>query len=53
MDDDALHTFVQPNLAPYKHPRAYIRIDQMPTGANGKLQRRRLPLFWPKNTKAH
>ena len=53
LDEDALHTYVQPKLAPYKHPRAYIRIDQMPTGANGKLQRRRLPLFWPKNTKAH
>ena len=38
--------------APYKHPRAYIRIDQMPTGTNGKLLRCRLPQFWPQNNES-
>ncbi|MEM6373534.1 MAG: class I adenylate-forming enzyme family protein [Pseudomonadota bacterium] len=53
LDEAALRTYVESNLARYKHPRAYIRLEQMPTGANGKIQRRRLHLFWPKTTKAH
>ncbi|WP_299725661.1 class I adenylate-forming enzyme family protein [uncultured Tateyamaria sp.] len=53
LDEDALRTYVEANLARYKQPRAYIRLPQMPTGANGKILRRRLHLFWPKNTKAH
>lgn len=53
LDEDALRTYVNSNLAKYKQPRAYIRIDQMPMSANGKILRRRLHLFWPKKTKAH
>ncbi|MEQ3709342.1 MAG: class I adenylate-forming enzyme family protein [Tateyamaria sp.] len=53
LDEDALRTYVEPNLATYKQPRAYIRVKQMPMSANGKILRRRLHLFWPKNTKAH
>jgi acyl-coenzyme A synthetase/AMP-(fatty) acid ligase len=34
---------VSNKLARYKHPRAYIHLPSLPTGANGKLQRRALP----------
>lgn len=47
LDEARLRAYVEPKLAAYKHPRAYIRIAHMPTGANGKLLRRRLHLFWP------
>lgn len=47
LDEGGLRAYVEPMLAQYKHPRAYMRIDQLPTGANGKIQRRRLPHFWP------
>lgn len=53
LDEPALQAYVDAQLATYKRPRAYIRIDQMPTGPNGKILRRRLHLFWPKPTKAH
>lgn len=52
LDETALRTYVEANLAHYKHPRAYIRIGQMPTGTNGKILRRRLSQFWPQKTKA-
>ncbi len=48
LDETALRAYAEPKLAGYKRPRAYVRIDQMPSGANGKLLRRRLHLFWPK-----
>ncbi len=51
LDDTALRAYVEPKLASYKRPRAYVRIDQMPSGANGKIQRRRLPLFLPEHKK--
>ena len=53
LDEAALRAYVEPKLAQYKHPRAYVHVPTLPTGANGKLVRRRLPLFWPKATKAH
>ncbi|MEL6466019.1 MAG: class I adenylate-forming enzyme family protein [Pseudomonadota bacterium] len=52
LDEAALHTYVSPKLAQYKHPRAYVHVPKLPTGANGKLVRRRLSQFWPKSTKA-
>ncbi|MBY5932449.1 acyl--CoA ligase [Tateyamaria omphalii] len=52
LDETALRAYVEPKLARYKHPRAYIHVPKLPTGANGKLVRRRLPLFWPQTTKA-
>ena len=52
LDERTLRAYVEPNLAQYKHPRAYMRIDQLPTGANGKILRRRLPRFWPKDTES-
>ncbi|MEL6807926.1 MAG: class I adenylate-forming enzyme family protein [Pseudomonadota bacterium] len=53
LDEDALGTYVSANLATFKQPRAYIRVEQMPMSANGKILRRRLHLFWPKTKKAH
>lgn len=47
LDETTLRTYVEPELAQYKHPRAYVHIPYLPTGANGKLLRRRLPAFWP------
>jgi len=52
LDDAALGTYVERTLAGYKRPRAYVHVPALPTGANGKLVRRRLPLFWPKTAKA-
>ena len=46
LDEAALRAYVEPNLARYKHPRAYVHIPELPTGANGKILRRRLHLFW-------
>jgi len=50
LDEDALHAYVGTRLARYKQPRAYVHVPELPSGANGKLQRRRLHLFWPKST---
>ncbi len=47
LDEDALRAYVEPRLAQYKRPRAYLHIPSLPIGANGKLLRRRLPAFWP------
>ncbi|MEM8655218.1 MAG: class I adenylate-forming enzyme family protein [Pseudomonadota bacterium] len=52
LDEAALRAYVEPKLARYKHPRAYVHVPKLPTGANGKLVRRRLPLFWHRQTKA-
>lgn len=52
LDETALRTYVGSRLAGYKHPRAYVRIDQMPSGANGKILRKRLPSFWPEPKEA-
>ncbi len=43
LDEAALGTYVNDKLARYKHPRAYIHLPSLPSGANGKLQRRALP----------
>ncbi|MFV1492141.1 class I adenylate-forming enzyme family protein [Phaeobacter sp. JH18-32] len=40
---EALSTFAKTRLAGYKQPRAYLRLDALPSGANGKLLRRALP----------
>lgn len=42
LDGDALHRFAAEALASYKRPRGYFHLDALPTGANGKLQRREL-----------
>ncbi|UWR56372.1 class I adenylate-forming enzyme family protein [Phaeobacter inhibens] len=43
---EALSAFAKDRLARYKQPRAYLRLDALPCGANGKLLRRALPDFY-------
>lgn len=40
--EDALSRFAEPNLARHKRPRLFIRLDALPRGGNGKLNRRAL-----------
>jgi acyl-coenzyme A synthetase/AMP-(fatty) acid ligase len=47
LDEAGLRTYVEARLARYKQPRAYVHVPYLPTGANGKLLRRRLQAFWP------
>lgn len=42
LDDAALAEFAKTQLARYKTPRIFTRIDTLPKGANGKLLRRNL-----------
>ena len=42
VEDAILHEFAARSLARYKQPRAYIYLDALPTGPNGKLLRRAL-----------
>ncbi|WP_375571010.1 class I adenylate-forming enzyme family protein [Seohaeicola saemankumensis] len=45
-DDAELKAFANERLARYKQPRVYIRLDALPSGANGKILRRALkPLY--------
>ena len=50
LDEDALHTYVQANLARYKQPRAFVHLPELPTGGNGKLLRRALPAYFKAST---
>ncbi|MEQ6247981.1 class I adenylate-forming enzyme family protein [Sulfitobacter sp. HNIBRBA3233] len=49
LDEDALRAFASENLARYKQPRLFIHLDALPTGANGKLMRRRLRQQYEEN----
>ena len=42
LDDAALQRYADTKLARYKQPRLYVHLPVLPTGANGKLQRRAL-----------
>ena len=42
VSEDALKAFAADRLAGYKQPRLYLRLDALPTNANGKLSRRAL-----------
>lgn len=42
LDDAALSRYAEQTLARYKQPRLYVHLAALPTGANGKLLRRRL-----------
>jgi acyl-coenzyme A synthetase/AMP-(fatty) acid ligase len=42
LDEAMLRSYVTERLAGYKQPRAYIHLQDLPTGANGKLLRRAL-----------
>ncbi|MEM9126027.1 MAG: benzoate--CoA ligase, partial [Pseudomonadota bacterium] len=46
LDEAALRTYVQSNLARYKQPRAFVHLPALPTGGNGKLLRRALPAYF-------
>ncbi|MEX0371219.1 MAG: class I adenylate-forming enzyme family protein [Tateyamaria sp.] len=46
LDEADLRTYVEAHLARYKQPRLFVHVPVLPAGANGKLIRRRLPLFW-------
>ncbi|WP_170325114.1 class I adenylate-forming enzyme family protein [Ruegeria arenilitoris] len=50
LDDGALQTYVEANLARYKQPRAFIHLPELPTGGNGKLLRRALPAYFKATT---
>ncbi|MBQ4823047.1 acyl--CoA ligase [Leisingera sp. HS039] len=41
-----LQAFASQRLARYKQPRAYVHLDALPAGANGKLLRRALPALF-------
>jgi len=42
LDEAALRSYAEANLARYKQPRVYIHLPSLPMGANGKLLRRAL-----------
>ncbi len=46
VDENALNTYLHDNLARYKCPRQLTRVDELPTGSNGKLLRRKLRDTW-------
>jgi acyl-CoA synthetase (AMP-forming)/AMP-acid ligase II len=41
--DQALRAHAESHLAPYKRPKRYLFVDELPRTATGKLQRRLLP----------
>jgi acyl-CoA synthetase (AMP-forming)/AMP-acid ligase II len=41
--ESALREHVAARLAPYKRPKSYFRVDELPRTATGKLRRRALP----------
>jgi acyl-coenzyme A synthetase/AMP-(fatty) acid ligase len=46
LSQDALNAHMRAHLAPYKCPRAYYYVKQLPTGPNGKILRRGLrPIY--------
>lgn len=47
LDEAELHAYVGGTLARYKQPRAFVHLDALPSGANGKLLRRALPAYFP------
>ncbi len=47
LDEAELRTYVNGTLARYKQPRAFVHLDALPSGANGKLLRRALPAYFP------
>ncbi|MEP4038657.1 class I adenylate-forming enzyme family protein [Pseudophaeobacter sp.] len=46
LDPSELEAFAATHLAHYKQPRAYVHLDTLPSGANGKLLRRALPAYF-------
>lgn len=50
LDEATLHAYAQQRLARYKQPRAYVHVDALPTGGNGKLRRSALRAHWKGKT---
>lgn len=48
VSEQMLLAFAQERLADYKQPKTYIRVEELPTGPNGKLLRRALPALFTK-----
>lgn len=46
LDTEGLDSFAQAQLARYKCPRIWVRLDTLPRGANNKLNRRKLRADW-------
>jgi acyl-CoA synthetase (AMP-forming)/AMP-acid ligase II len=46
LPEEDLAAFAEDRLARYKQPRLYRHLAALPTGANGKLQRRALRQLW-------
>jgi acyl-coenzyme A synthetase/AMP-(fatty) acid ligase len=46
LPESELMAFAAEHLARYKQPRAYVHLDMLPSGANGKLLRRALPAYF-------
>jgi long-chain acyl-CoA synthetase len=43
VDEDTLRRHAQDRLAPYKRPKTYFKVEDLPRTATGKLRRRALP----------
>jgi acyl-coenzyme A synthetase/AMP-(fatty) acid ligase len=46
LDVAELRAYVEANLARYKQPRAFVHLETLPAGGNGKLLRRALPAYF-------
>ncbi|MEL7098648.1 MAG: class I adenylate-forming enzyme family protein [Pseudomonadota bacterium] len=46
LDESILRAYAERKLARYKHPRLYVHVSALPTGANGKILRRALREEW-------
>ncbi len=51
LDEAALQSYVEANLARYKQPRAFVHLPALPVGGNGKLLRRALPAYFKAQSK--
>ena len=46
-DETAAMAYLRTQLASFKHPRAFVRVDALPRTALGKVQKRLLPVWQP------
>jgi acyl-coenzyme A synthetase/AMP-(fatty) acid ligase len=49
LDEAAVDAYAKAHLARYKQPRIILQVDSLPTGANGKLLRRKLRIDYEAN----
>jgi amino acid adenylation domain-containing protein len=50
LDHDSLQAYLKKYLPDYMIPAAFVRIEKLPLGANGKIDRAMLPAPTPENT---